>query len=89
MAQRLRGRAGMAQRLRRLRNEPLCRDCMAQGKVTAASVPDHIVPLSKGGSDDDDNIRCICSSCHARRTTEQFGHRLKKVIGVDGWPQDG
>ena len=31
MAERLRGRRAVAQRLRRLQAEPLCRDCVAKG----------------------------------------------------------
>ena len=86
MAERLRGRRGVAQRERRLRDEPLCRDCKANGRITAAVVPDHIRPLSKGGSDDDSNIRCLCKPCHDRRTAEQFGRVMKQAMGVDGWP---
>ena len=48
MAERLRGRAAVAQRLRRLQAEPLCQDCAARGLVREASVPDHIVPLTQG-----------------------------------------
>jgi 5-methylcytosine-specific restriction protein A len=69
---RLRGRAGMKQRARRLANEPLCRDCLAEGKVTIATVPDHIIPLAFGGSDNDSNIRCLCADHHRKRTAEQF-----------------
>ena len=87
MAERIRGRAGMAQRKRRLDAEPLCRDCKAEGKVRAATVPDHIIPLSKGGGDDDSNIRCLCAECHDKRTREQFGQKAAKVAtGIDGWP---
>ena len=38
MAERLRGRRAVAQRLRRLQIEPLCRDCAAKGAVREASV---------------------------------------------------
>lgn len=86
MAERLRGRAGMEQRQRRLNNEPLCRDCADKGMIEPATVPDHIVPLSKGGSDDDSNIRCLCTPCHLKRTAEQFGHKTTLAIGEDGWP---
>lgn len=86
MAERLRGRRAVAQRLRRLRCEPLCRDCSANGIVREATVPDHIVPLGRGGSDDDSNIRCLCANCHRARTTEQFGLRRTVGIGPDGWP---
>lgn len=83
---RLRGRAAVEQRARRLKAEPLCRDCLTKGIVTAATVPDHIVPLDHGGSDDDGNVRCLCNECHLRRTAEQFGHRHKQSIGLDGYP---
>jgi len=54
--------------------------------VSEATVPDHIVPLAKGGSDDDSNIRCLCADCHKARTAEQFGHRRRVAVGPDGWP---
>ena len=85
---RIQGRKGQALRKRRLWAEPLCRDCLEQGKVTEATVPDHIKPLALGGTDTDDNIRCLCGPCHDKRTAEQFGHRVKPTIGVDGWPTD-
>lgn len=83
---RIRGRRGVELRKRRLRNEPLCRICKAEGKVTLATVPDHIVPLAKGGTDTDDNIRCLCAEHHDQVTREEFGHRRKVEIGTDGWP---
>lgn len=76
----------MAQRRRRLQAEPLCRDCAAKGIVRVASVPDHIVPLTKGGSDEDSNLRCLCADCHRTRTAEQFGLRKTVAVGPDGWP---
>ncbi len=59
---------------------------MTEGRITPATVPDHIIPLTKGGPDTDDNIRCLCGPCHDTRTREQFGYR--KVVGTDkdGWP---
>lgn len=89
MVERLRGRAGQAQRLRRLAAEPLCRRCAEMGIVTASTVPDHIKPLAQGGSDDDDNIRCLCKPCHDAVTAEQFGQTLSTAsrgCGADGWP---
>jgi 5-methylcytosine-specific restriction protein A len=83
---RLRGHAAVRQREQRLRREPLCRDCKAKGLTIEATVPDHIIPLAKGGTDTEDNIRCLCHECHLRRTAEQFGHRYKQPARVDGWP---
>lgn len=88
MAERLRGRRAGEQRLHRLRDEPLCRDCATVGLVREATVPDHIVPLAHGGSDEVSNIRCLCAECHARRTAQQFGQRRTVATGPDGWPID-
>jgi len=86
MGERIRGRRGVELRKRRLRNEPLCRLCKEEGRVTASTVPDHIKPLAHGGTDTDDNIRCLCDDHHDRVTREQFGHRPRLKIGADGWP---
>ena len=85
---RIRGRRGMELRRRRLAAEPLCRLCKEAGRVTEATVPDHILPLAQGGEDVDDNIRCLCADCHDRVTREQFGMRARRTIGADGWPLD-
>lgn len=42
---------------------------------------DHIVPLFKGGADDDSNLQGLCSPCHAAKTAEDMGY---KPIGGDG-----
>jgi 5-methylcytosine-specific restriction protein A len=83
---RIRGRRAVALRKRRLYNEPLCRMCKAEGRTTIATVPDHIVPLAKGGEDVDSNIRCLCAKHHDQVTREEFGHRKRVTIGADGWP---
>jgi hypothetical protein len=68
---RLRGRAGMRQRERRLTLEPLCRHCAQRGVVTPAEEVDHIKPLAFGGTDTDDNVQCLCMECHAIKTAEE------------------
>lgn len=84
---RIQGRAGVKLRKRRLAMQPLCEDCLAKGLTTLAVTPDHIIPLAKGGTDTDDNIRCLCEPCHEARTAEQFGYKAKVTIGLDGWPE--
>lgn len=85
--ERLRGRAGQAQRKRRLaRTKGLCERCQARHLVRAATVVDHIKPLALGGSDDDENTRNLCDPCHDEVTAEQFGKRRVQACGEDGWP---
>lgn len=71
MTDRIRGRKGVELRKRRLRNEPLCRHCFAKGIITPADQVDHIIPLSAGGTDTDDNIQCLCLQCHAVKTASE------------------
>jgi len=73
IAKRARGRAGMAQRERRLKAEPFCRDCAEYGIQRLADEIDHITPLSAGGQDADDNVRSLCRVCHSARTRATRG----------------
>ena len=85
---RLRGRAAVVQRERRLRRtHGLCELCLERNLVIPATVVDHTIPLAKGGSDEDDNTRNLCDPCHAKVTAQQFGHKPKVEIGLDGWPR--
>ena len=62
--ERLRVRAAVGRRARWLEAHPLCKHCEEQGRTTAASTPDHIVPLWKGWRDDDSNLQSLCDPCH-------------------------
>ena len=66
--------------LQRLRKElfartPLCVLCEQAGRVTIATIRDHIVPLSQGGSDTEANTQALCESCNElkRRVEVQHG----------------
>ena len=65
---RLRGRANQAARQRLFAKEPLCRPCRADGRVTLATIRDHITPVSEGGTEDVGNIQPICADCHRVKT---------------------
>ena len=48
--------------------EPLCRTCLAQGRVTPAVDVDHVVPVRLGGTDVMSNLQPLCKVCHLRKT---------------------
>jgi len=87
---RLRGRAGQQQRQRRLMlTKGLCEDCQAVGRISFATAVDHIIPLSKGGPDTDENTRNLCDEHHRLRTAEQFERKAKAPrlqFDTRGWP---
>lgn len=87
MTERLRGRAGKAQRLRRLaRTRGLCEECLKEGRTEAAKIVNHKVPLVHGGPDTDDNTENLCKRHDEIVTAKQFGFTVKPTIGNDGWP---
>jgi 5-methylcytosine-specific restriction protein A len=83
---RLSGRRAMARNARILAHNPLCVICVREGRTTVAVEVDHIVPLHKGGADDESNLAGICKSCHAAKTAADLGHKPKPRYGLDGWP---
>lgn len=55
-----------------LRRHPLCADPFGvhaeRGEAVVATEVDHIVPLSRGGTNAMDNLQPLCKSCHSRKT---------------------
>ena len=73
---------------------PLCAMCLSQGRVTAATVADHINP-HRGDPRlffDPANLQSLCDEspylCHssAKQSEERLGY--SKAVGADGWPVD-
>lgn len=83
---RLRGRAAVNRRRRFLQENPLCVECSKEGRVTAATVPDHIQALVNGGEDTWDNLQALCDEHHRAKTARDLGHRARRQVGSDGWP---
>ena len=87
-AQRGYGRQHRKLREQLLKQEPLCRMCSAKGRVTAATIADHIVPIAKGGAVHDiTNLQPVCAPCHQDKSNADKGHRVKPRIAADGWPE--
>jgi 5-methylcytosine-specific restriction protein A len=78
-----------------LSEHPLCVLCRQQGRITAATVVDHI-EAHRGDEDkfwNEANWQSLCVACHARKTALEdgaFGHgqSAKAMGGCDpsGWP---
>ncbi len=81
-----RSRRAQARRLRYLRRNPLCVACLAQGRAVPAAELDHVVPLHKGGPDEEANLQGLCAPCHAEKSLADRGLEAKPAIGLDGWP---
>jgi 5-methylcytosine-specific restriction enzyme A len=62
-----------ALRLVVLAEEPLCRACEAEGRVEAATVVDHVVPLRAGGTHQRANLQPLCAACHGVKTAREDG----------------
>ena len=53
-----------------LQRNPLCNECMKRGKITPATVVDHIIP-HRGDRKlfwDESNWQPLCKCCHDRKT---------------------
>ena len=88
-ANRTRGRKWMAIRKRIMaRDNWQCIRCTTNERPTPCSIVDHIIPIAKGGTDADTNLRSLCHPCHQDVTAEQFGSRPRTSTGLDGWPTD-
>jgi len=62
-------------RKRFLAENPLCTECMKEGRLTPATVVDHIVP-HKGDPElfwDESNWQPLCKQCHDRKTAREDG----------------
>lgn len=62
-----------------LREEPLCRKCLEEGRIEVTVDVDHIQPLR--GKDDPlrlvrSNLRGLCKACHSRITAAQVAAGL-------------
>ena len=56
------------------------RECESCGETNRRSLTaDHIIPLSIGGSNELDNIRVLCRSCHQVITNQYREARLTQI----------
>src|SRR5215210_523590 len=66
--------------------EPLCEKygnaCLRCGDRDALLTPDHVIPLSLGGSNRIENIQPLCLSCNSWKDIKGIGDRSDAVLPV-------
>jgi 5-methylcytosine-specific restriction endonuclease McrA len=64
--------------------DALCSDygyaCLCCGATDRRLEADHVVPLTKGGSDSIGNIQPLCGECNRRKFTEIIDFRRKVAV---------
>lgn len=74
----------------KLQREPLCRMCLDHGRITEATVVDHIIP-HKGDPElfwDENNWASLCADCHNSSKQSQEKRGYSSDVGMNGWPLD-
>jgi 5-methylcytosine-specific restriction endonuclease McrA len=69
---------------------PLCLFCNRMGRISPATVVDHIVP-HKGDLAlfwDESNLQPLCKKCHDNTKKIQEIHGYSPAAGIDGHPID-
>ncbi len=56
-----------------LRNNPLCAHCMRDGRITAATQTDHVIPIKQAPERrmDPTNWQSLCGPCHSKKTWDE------------------
>ena len=80
------GRAWRAIRARYIATHPLCEDCEKQGILTPVAEVHHILPLERGGTHDEANLRSLCKPCHSRQSAID-GDRWRREPTVYAYPE--
>lgn len=62
---------------------PLCEKCFEEGRATLMEEVHHILPVSRGGSNDQSNLMSLCRSCH-NKIHHELGDRCPLGAGKIG-----
>lgn len=60
--------------------EALGDKCLCCGRSDVELTEDHVVPLSKGGSDDISNIQPLCAFCNNSKGAKTVDHRPSDIV---------
>lgn len=72
-------KAWKSTRMHKLRDQPLCEECLRQNRITPAVLVDHIIPIKNGGAKlDYNNLQSLCQVCHEIKSIKEgsrFGNK--------------
>jgi len=61
----------------KLTRNPLCELCLKDGRITSATMVDHIKSINKNGSKRAySNLMSLCEKCHARKSREDGRNKV-------------
>lgn len=64
---------------------PLCEHCLKDGKLTAATLVDHVIEIMDGGARlSESNVQSLCDACHNRKTALK---KKERAAGVQEAPE--
>jgi 5-methylcytosine-specific restriction endonuclease McrA len=74
-------------RLIHLKKNPICVYCEQEGRITQATVVDHIIPHKNNLKLfwDRDNWQSLCHKCHASIKQRIENNKDVPVTGLNGW----
>lgn len=53
-------------------HNPICVECVKEGRVKEMDVVDHIIPIKQGGAEYElSNLQALCHSCHNSKTAKE------------------
>ena len=52
--------------------------CLCCGRDDVKLASDHVIPISRGGSSNIDNIQCLCKSCNSSKGDKYIDYRPQK-----------
>ena len=78
---RVKGPPAQKRNARWLLHHPICAKCLETGEDRAAVEIDHIIPLWKGGPDDETNIQGLCVDHHKEKSAAEARERYGSMLG--------
>ena len=72
------GRAWRKVRESYVLKHPLCERCLEKGRFTPVDEVHHIIPVSQGGTNKENNLMSLCKSCHNKIHLEIGDRQIRR-----------